>query len=140
MTNVPHIQLQIKQHIVTLKRELDRLTVRQAAIERCRRSVLSQKPAETTDEDDESFDEIAASLDDIEYDLTTFRDQLRARLVHAEAGLRLVMMHSAASDGVALHQYILDGLKLCVEDASVARAGYDELIVNIKEITQLRDQ
>lgn len=132
--------MQIVQHLQTLKRELDRLAVRQSAIERCRRTVLAQKPSDVTDEEDESFDEIVASLDDIEYDLTTFRDQLRERLVHAEAGLRLVMTHSADSDGVALHQHILDGVKLCVEDAAVARAGYDELIVNIKEITQLRDQ
>lgn len=140
MTNVPHIYLLIAKQLQSLKRELDRLTVRQAAIERCRRSVLSQKPTETSDEEDESFDEIAASLDDIEYDLTTFKDQLRERLVHSEAGLRLVSAHSADADAVALYQHLLDGVLLSVRDAAVAREGYDELIINIKEITQLRDQ
>ncbi len=140
MTNVPHLHLQIVQHLQTLKRELDRLTVRQSAIERCRRSVLAQKPADVTDDEDESFDEIAASLDDIEYDLTTFKLQLRERLVHAEAGLRLATLHAADADAVALYQFVFDGVALCVQDAAVARDGYDELIVNIKEITQLRDQ
>lgn len=139
MTNVPHLHIQIVQHLQTLKRELDRLTVRQTAIERFRRAVLEQKPTHATDGEDEAFDEIVANLDDIEYDLTTFKDQLRERLKHIEEGFRLVESESGASNAVALHQYILDGAALCVRDAAVARAGYDELIVNIKEITQLRD-
>jgi len=140
MTNVSQLHLQIVQHLQTLKRELDRLAVRQAAIERYRRVVLAHKPVDASDEDEESFDEIAGSLDDIEYDLTTFKDQLRERLVHAEAGFRLIMTHSTDTDAAVLYQHVLDGIKLSVHDAAVARAGYDELIVNIKEITQLRDQ
>ncbi len=140
MSNVPHLHFQIVQHLQTLKRELDRLSVRQSAIERCRKSVLAQKPNDCTDEDEEAFEEITANLDDTEYDLVTFKDQLRARLDHAEAGFRLVIVNQNEINALAFHQHILDGLKLCVQDATAARDGYDELILNIKELTQLRDQ
>ena len=139
MTNVQQLHIQIVAHVQTLKRELDRLAVRQSAIERCRRSVLAQKPTDTSDEDDESFDDITSHLDAIEYDLTTFKDQLRERMEHIEQGLRLVFIQGDEKNTAQLYHYILDGAKLCVRDASVAREGYDELIASINEITHQRD-
>ena len=139
MTTVQQLHAQILQHLHTLKRELDRLTVRESALERCRQTILSQKTSDGTDEENEVFDELISSVDDIEYDLATFKDQLRERMVHVERGLRLVSVHSDENNAGMLHQYILEGATLCTRDAAAARAGYDELITNVKEMTQLRD-
>ena len=139
MTSVQQLHAQILQHLQTLKRELDRLTVRESALERCRQAIVVQKHSDGTDEENEAFDEIIASVDDIEYDLATFKDQLRERMTHVERGLRLVSVHSDDKNAGMLHQYILEGAALCTRDAAAARAGYDELIANVKEMTQLRD-
>lgn len=139
MTNVQHLHIQIAQHLQTLKRELDRLSVRQSALERCRKAILSHKTTEDTDEESEEFDEILANVDAIEYDLNTFKDQMRTRLTHAEQGLRLVSVYTDEKNAGILYQYILDGALLCINDAAVAREGYDELIASVNEITHSRD-
>jgi hypothetical protein len=139
MTNVQQLHTQIVKHLQTLKRELDRLSVRAVALERCRKVILASKSEDAADEEDEAFDEIIANVDAIEYDLTTFKDQLRERMSHVERGLRLVLVQESDKNAALLYQYVFDGAQLCVSDAAVARAGYDELIANINEITHLRD-
>jgi hypothetical protein len=139
MTNVQQLHSQIVTQLQTLKRELDRLSVREAALERCRKAILATKHEDCTDEEEETFAEIIANVEAIEYDLTTFRDQLRERLAHAERGLRMVLVQGEDKNASLLYQYILDGALLCSRDAATARAGYDELIANIHEITHSRD-
>lgn len=138
MTNVQLLHTQITQHLQTLKRELDRLTVRQSALERCRKTILAGQVPEDSDDEDETED-IIANVEAIEYDLTTFKDQMRERLAHSEQGLRLVSVYSDEKNAIILYQHILDGAALCIRDAAAAREGYDELIANVKEITHLRD-
>jgi hypothetical protein len=139
MTNVQQLHSQIVSCLQTLKREIDRLSVREAALMRCRRVVLAQKTPDAIDEEDESFDEIIANIEAIEYDLVTFKDQLRERFTHSERGLRLVTVHSDEKNACVLYQYILDGSLLCLRDAVAAREGYDELIANVNEIAHERD-
>ncbi len=139
MTKVEQLHAKIIKHIQTLKRELDRLSVREAALERSKRAILLQKGDDTTEEENESFEEIVANIEAIIYDLTSFKDQLRERTVHTERGLRLVLLHSDDKDTAVLYQYILEGAELCVRDAAAARSGYDELIANINDITHSRD-
>jgi hypothetical protein len=140
MTYTREIHNQIIQKLQTLKRELDRLNIRQYAIDRCRLAVLAQKTSDESDEDDDSLEEITTNLDSLTYDLTTFKEQLRERYEHLESGLRLLSMLKEDKVGTVFYQYILDGVKLSVRDAKVAREGYDELINDVKEITRLRDQ
>ena len=139
MTNVQQLHIQIAQHLQTLKRELDRLAVRQASLDRCRRRILAEKADDSTDEEDESFDAVIENVDAIEYDLSTFKEQMRERLVHAERGLRFMSIYSDEKNAGMFYQYILDGTLLCIRDAAVAREGYDELIVNVQEMSHLRD-
>lgn len=123
-----------------LKRELDRLSVRQSAIDRCKATVVTQKPINLEEDEDEQNEEILSELEAIKYDLTTFKEQLQQRLEHAEQGLRMVIMLHQEKNVMVFYQYILDEVKLCLRDAKVACEGYDELITSIKEITKLRDQ
>ena len=95
--------------------------------------------SDSDDEVDETFDDLIANVDAIEYDLTTFKAQMRERLAHAESGLRLVSVYTDEKNSGILYQYMLDGVALCIRDAAAAREGYDELIANINEITHLRD-
>jgi hypothetical protein len=139
MTNVNQLQIQIVTHLKTLTRELARLAVRQSALIRCRQSVLAEKTVDISDEEEEMFADIIANIEAIEYDLVTFKDQLQARLTHAERGLHLVSLYAAEKNSSLLFQHVLDGALLCVSDAETARAGYDELIENLKEMSQLRD-
>jgi len=140
MSDIKLLHTQIIQHLKTLKRELDRLGVRQSAIERFRLGVLSQMPADDSEDEDESVEEIVSNLEAIKYDLTTFKEQLRERLEHSEQGLRMVLMLRKEKSAIAFYQHTLEEVKLSLRDAKVAREGYDELINNIKEITRLRDQ
>lgn len=139
MLNIEHLHIQIVRHLQTLKRELDRLSVRQSALERCRRVAVAEKATDGTDEEDEAFDDIMANVDAIEYDLTTFKDQMRARLAHTEQGLRFVSVYRDEKHAGILYQYILDGALLCIRDAAAAREGYDELIANVSEMAHLQD-
>jgi soluble cytochrome b562 len=142
MTNVQQLHIQIAHHLQTLKRELDRLTVRASALERCRKAILVEKANVANDSDDEEreeFDDLIANVDAIEYDLTTFKAQMKERLAHAESGLRLVSVYTDEKNAGIMYQYILDGVTLCIRDAATAREGYDELIANINDITHLRD-
>ena len=142
MTNVQQLHLQIAHHLQTLKRELDKLAVRLVALERCRKAILAEKTAVGNDGDTdelEEFDDLMANVDAIEYDLTTFKDQMRERLAHAESGLRIVSIYNDEKNASILYRHLLDGVLLCTRDAAAAREGYDELIANIKDITHLRD-
>lgn len=140
MTDIQSLHNQINQELRTLHRELERLGVRQSAIERFRLAVSAQKSIEEIDDEDESVEEIVSNLEAIMYDLTTFKEQLKERLEHSEQGLRMVLMLRNEKSAIAFYQYIQDEVKLCLRDAKVAREGYDELITNIKEIAKLRDQ
>ena len=140
MTNVQQLHIQIVQHLQTLKRELDRLVVRQSALDRCRKTIMAERTTDSANEEEEEvFDDIIANVDAIEYDLTTFRNQMRERLAHAESGLRLVSVYSDEKSAGILYQHVLDGALLCIRDAATAREGYDELIANINDITHSRD-
>lgn len=140
MSTAELLHTQILQHLHAIKRELDRLSVREAALERCRKAVLAEYPTDDVDEEDETVDAITANIDAIEYDLTTFKEQLRERFTHLEHGLHLVESQGTKKSSVLFYQHVLDGAKLCLRDASVARDGYDELISSITEMTHLRDQ
>lgn len=140
MSNVQQLHLQIAHHLQTLKRELDRLAVRQTSLDRCRRRILVEKTSASTSEEDEAFDDLIENVDAIEYDLTIFKAQMRERLAHAERGLRLMSVYSDEKNASMFYQYLLDGALLCTRDAAVAREGYDELIANINEISHLRDR
>lgn len=139
MINIEQLHLQIARHLQTLKRELDRLAVRQSALARVRLSVLAEKSTSDTEEEIDDADDILANIDAIVFDLTTFTEQMRGRLSHAERGLHLVSLYSDEKNAGLLYQHALDGVILCVSDATVARTGYDELITDIKEIAHLRD-
>lgn len=139
-TAITQLHTKIIQQRQLLRLELDRLGVRLAVIIRCRVAVLAQKNQSESEDDAESIDDITADLDALEYDLTTFRDQLRDRLLHLEQGIRLLSIQTHTQETEAFYQYVLDSALLAVRDATVARAGYDELIANIKEISQLRGQ
>jgi len=143
MADISHTQKlhsEIVVQLQTLKRELDRLNIRQSAIERCRLAVLRQNSGLEDEDEDESLEEITSNIDAIKYDLGTFKEQLKERFEHSEQGLRLVFIMGEEKSTISFYQYVLDEVKLCVRDAKVAREGYDELINNVKEITRLRDK
>ncbi len=139
MSNVEQLRNQIIKNLQTLKREIDRLSVREAALLRCRRLIVSSTPEDPTDEEEELQAEVIANIEAIEYDLTTFKSQIVERLAHAERGLRLGLLESDTKKAELLYQYVLDGAVLCVNDAATARVGYDELISGVNELTHSRD-
>lgn len=139
MSNIAQLHIQIVTHLQTLKRELDKLSVRQAALLRSKKMVTSERSSDDSEDETEAFDDILANIDAIEYDLTSFQSQMRERLNHAERGLRLITIYSDEKNAGLLYQHILDGVQLCVSDAMTARDGYDELIENLRELTHLRD-
>jgi hypothetical protein len=141
MTTSEQLHTQTTQLIHSLKREQGRLSVRQAALERCRKAALAEQSHNDVDDEDETFDAITSNIDAIEYDLATFRSQLEERLAHLEHGLCLVETLGNKKNSILFYQHILEGTKLCLRDTTVAREGYDELISNITEMTtHLRDQ
>ena len=71
MSSAEQLRNQIIKNLQTLKREIDRLSVREAALLRCRRLVLSSTPEEPTDEEEELQADVIANIEAIEYDLTT---------------------------------------------------------------------
>jgi hypothetical protein len=139
MTNSNQLHHQIVTLLQTLMRELDRLAVRQSALVRFRMSVVAEKTTEVSEEESEEFDDIIANIEAIESDLATFKDQMRERLSHAERGLHLVSLYKGEQNANLLYQHVLDGVTLCVSDAATARAGYDELIDNLKDMSRTRD-
>jgi hypothetical protein len=139
MTNINQLAIQISTHLQTLKQELDRLSVRQSALARFRTSVLAGKSLDVSDEENEEVDEIVANIEAVESDLATFKAQMLERLNHARRGAHLVSLYASEKNTSLLYQHVLDGLTLCVNDASTARIGYDELIENLKEMSHLHD-
>ncbi|MBY0538721.1 hypothetical protein K2P47_04995 [Patescibacteria group bacterium] len=139
MTNINQLTIQISTHLQTLKQELDRLAVRQSALVRFRASVLAGKSLDASDEENDEVDEIIAHVEAVESDLVTFKAQMHERLNHARRGAHLASLYAAEKNASLLYQHVLDGLVLCVADAATARAGYDELIENLKEMSHLHD-
>lgn len=140
MTNIEQLHTKIVQQQQSLKQELDRLSVRLSAIERCRTTVSLQRKNMDSDEEEEISEEIVSNLKAIKQDLVTLKEQLQDRLEHSKHGLAMMLMVQDEAWAAVFYQYILDEVKLCLRDAKIAKESYDELIANIKEITRLRDQ
>lgn len=123
---------QLKGRLQTLKRELERLSVRQMAVARCRLAVLLQKTTQDDGEEDaESADERIASIDAVDYDLTIFCGQLYDRQKHLARGISLLTASSVDTFTELLIEHFIEEADLSIRDAKVAREGYDEMIAEL---------
>ena len=120
----------------SLKRELERLSVRQMAVVRCRQAALLQKTThEYVGEDEDESDDIIASIEAVEYDLTVFCGQLQDRHKHLTRGITLLAAAPADTFCELLTSHFIEEAELCIRDAKVAREGYDELIADLMTLT-----
>ena len=138
MTNTSSLYNRIFQEVKLLKRELDRLTVRESAIERLRKAIEALNLDDASEMEIETNEDIVSNIDAIGHDLSTFKSQMRDRLNHVEHGVRIASLQSDEVVIQSFYQYILDEVLLCVRDARVAREGYDELINNLNELIEMR--
>lgn len=123
-----------------LKRELERLSVRQIAVTRFKQAAVQQKISvidviDTEDEEDDSTDDLIASIDAVEYDLTTFCNQLQDRHKHLTRGIALLAASSQENFSELLIEHFIEEADLSIRDAKVAREGYDELIADLATLT-----
>ncbi len=127
---------QLVGRLQALKRELERLSVRQMAVARCRLAAVQQKNSQNNgEEDDESADEHIASIDAVDYDLTIFCGQLYDRQKHLARGIAILSASSVDTFTELLIEHFLEEADLCIRDAKVAREGYDELIADLVTLT-----
>lgn len=130
------LHTQLKGRLQTFKRELERLSVRQMAVVRCRQAALLHKTNDVdVDGDDESADDIIASIEAVEYDLTVFCEQLLDRQKHLTRGITLLAASSVDTFSELLIEHFIEEADLCIRDARVAREGYDELIADLVTLT-----
>ena len=130
------LHTQLKGRLQTLKRELERLSVRQMAVTRCRQAALVHKAAEVSeDEDEESVDDIIASIEAVDYDLAVFCGQLHDRFKHLTRGIALLAASSVDTFSELLIEHFIEEADLSIRDARVAREGYDELIADLATLT-----
>jgi len=130
------LHTQLKARLQTLKRELERLSVRQMAVARCRQAVIVQKNAQGDDFDDEdATDDIIASIEAVDYDLATFCGQLHDRQKHLTRGITLLAASSVDTFSELLIEHFIEEADLSIRDAKVAREGYDELIADLVTLT-----
>lgn len=129
-----HKQLTGRLH--TLKREVERLSVRQMAVVRCRHAAILHKSTEVDgDEEEELSDELIASIEAVDYDLNIFCGQLLDRQKHLTRGITLLAASSADSFTELLIEHFIEEADLSIRDARVAREGYDELIADLATLT-----
>lgn len=127
---------QLKARLQTLKREIERLSVRQMAVVRCRQTALLQKSEVVdSDEEDESADDIIASIEAVDYDLTVFCAQLTDRQKHLTRGITLLAASSVDTFSELLIEHFIEEADLSIRDAQVAREGYDELITDLATLS-----
>ena len=131
------LHAQLKGRLQALKREIERLSVRQLAVARCRQTAIVHKSTdmEGDDEEDESVDDIIASIEAVEYDLTVFCAQLHDRQKHLAKGIALLTASPADTFSELLIEHFIEEADLCIRDARVAREGYDELIADLITMT-----
>jgi hypothetical protein len=129
--------LGIKKHLTVIEREERRLAVRMIAVERYARIAKNTFNDETNDDDAETFSEVVANIEAVQYDLSTYVAQLRDRVTHIEKGLASLV--GMETPDMAFVAYVEEDSRLCARDVTLAREGYDDLIENIYTITQMRD-
>ena len=127
---------ELTARLQTLKRELERLSVRQMAVVRCRQAAILQKTThEYVGEDEDESDDIIASIEAVEYDLTVFCGQLHDRQKHLTRGITLLAASAVDTFSELLTLHFVEEADLCIRDAKVAREGYDELIADLMTLT-----
>ena len=130
------LHTQLKARLQTLRRELERLSVRQMAVVRCRQTAILQKTThEYSGEDEDESDDIIASIEAVEYDLTVFCEQLNDRHKHLTRGITLLAASSVDTFSELLIEHFIEEADLSIRDAKVAREGYDELIADLVTLT-----
>jgi hypothetical protein len=131
------LHTQLKTRLQTLKRELERLSVRKLAVVRCKQAVLLQKTnsVELDTDDEEATDDIIASIEAVDYDLTIFCEQLLDRQKHLAKGIALLAASAVDTFSELLIEHFIEEADLCIRDARVAREGYDELIADLNTLT-----
>jgi len=127
---------QLKARLDTLKRELERLSVRQMAVVRCRQAAIMQKTEQgDIDDDEDPADDLIASIEAVEYDLTVFCGQLHDRQKHLTRGTTLLAAAPIDNFRELLIEHFIEEADLGIRDAKVAREGYDELIADLQTLT-----
>ncbi len=129
-----------KSLLAQIKQEEAKLSVRRFAVRRCQQAVSASQTEQADDAEENEYSEILENIEAIDCDLTTYIDQLRDKRTHIENGITVLDTLKSTRLSCELANYIEEDARLCVRDVGVARAGYDDLISRLRDITHTRDQ
>jgi hypothetical protein len=136
VNNVSTLSL-IQRNVQTLKREIERLTIRILAIQRFQRHLTI--PTDSGETESTENGEFLENFDALLSDMTTYKQQLEDKLTHITHGFTTLQSMKPSPVVESFAYYIYEDIRLIVRDAKVAREGYNELLSTLLDRTNHSD-